>query len=1262
MKLLFRTLPRFVVYSLPAMGLLVAIVILGLRYWLLPNIDQYRNEIAAAVSQAAGSKVTIAAIRANWDGLRPRLQMERVLVFDAHDNPALELVRVDATLSWRSLLAGSLRLNSLEIIQPTLEIKRDKAGKLFVAGMPISESQKDGGFGYLALDTRHLAIRDAVLSWEDELRGAPPLVLDGVSLHVENRGARHRFGLKAAPPAQLAGRIDLRGDVVGQSFADLPGWSGQVYAELPYADGGAWRSYVPLPKTFRGGRGGIRLWVDFQGQRVQSLVADVKLSDAMARLNDTLPELDLLSLDGRLRYRTIGDGFEVASEKLAFVTRGDTRVGSTDFLFRSEPKQKNKEARGEFRTNQMELAAWASLMEYLPLAKALKEKIAEFAPSGRVNNFTFQWTGEPGAPSKYSLNGHIERGAVKAVGHYPGVTGLNASVAADERKGSIAILGLASLNLAKVFNGPLGMDRFTAEASWQRSGEQTDIKLKQLTFANAHLGGTAAGSYRAIPGQRGVIDLNARLSRFDGSHLVEYLPQMLGPHTRAWLARGIVQAKSNDVTLRLAGDLRDFPFVDGKPGEFQVHAKLTEGIVDYAQGWPRIENIHADLSVRGRSLEVKASEANVLGARLKNVVTTIANLAAADPVVEASGEAIGPLAEKLRFISESPVRNRIGAFTDGIAGGGNGKLALKLSIPVKDSRLTRVDGDYQFLDASLDLGPNSPPITNVNGRLQFSEAGVRGQNIALQILGGPAVVNVTSRPEGEIGIDARGTATMAAIQTLAHQPLWRHVTGATDWQGRMTVRKGSSELKITSALTGIAANFPAPLQKSAAQEMPLTMERRLDGSKPEWLRVSLGDAISAEVERVNVPGQGARLKRGMVSFNKPAVLPAQEGLWAAGELRTLDIDRWREVLKETAGVGELPLSGIDITLDSIHAFDRSFANLHIVARAEDGNWQGSVSGRELAGEFTWRPAGKGQVFARLQRLTLPDAAETAAAQTESTPAGGDFPALDIVADELQIKSRKFGRLELKAEQQGRDWRIERLQLAQAEALLDADGLWSRGAQARTELRFRLVAPDAGKLLGELGFPNSVKRGKANLSGTLSWPGAPFEMLPANLSGNLKLEATAGQFLKAEPGAGRLLGLMSLQSLPRRISLDFRDIFSEGFSFDEIRGEAAIRQGWLTTRDFTITGPAAKVEMSGDVSLANETQQLNVKVIPTVGEGISLASGLLGGPVVGVTALILQKVLKDPINRAAAYQYKVTGTWDNPNVVKMERKAAAEETK
>jgi uncharacterized protein YhdP len=200
----------------------------------------------------------------------------------------------------------------------------------------------------------------------------------------------------------------------------------------------------------------------------------------------------------------------------------------------------------------------------------------------------------------------------------------------------------------------------------------------------------------------------------------------------------------------------------------------------------------------------------------------------------------------------------------------------------------------------------------------------------------------------------------------------------------------------------------------------------------------------------------------------------------------------------------------------------------------------------------------------------------------------------------------------------------------------------------------------GKFLARMGYPDQINRGTARLKGDLSWRGSPGFFNLATLSGHFQLEAHGGQFLKVQPGIGKLLGLVSLQSLPRRLTLDFRDLFSEGFAFDNIAGSMHLNNGVLATNDFVMQGPAALVNMVGVTDLAKETQNLRLKVVPVVGESVAVASAFLGGPVVGVTALLLQKLLKDPVGQMISYEYQVTGSWDNPQVSKLAAPAAPAE--
>jgi uncharacterized protein YhdP len=204
---------------------------------------------------------------------------------------------------------------------------------------------------------------------------------------------------------------------------------------------------------------------------------------------------------------------------------------------------------------------------------------------------------------------------------------------------------------------------------------------------------------------------------------------------------------------------------------------------------------------------------------------------------------------------------------------------------------------------------------------------------------------------------------------------------------------------------------------------------------------------------------------------------------------------------------------------------------------------------------------------------------------------------------------------------------------------------------------KLEAGNLNELMTVFGFGDYLKRGSGRLEGTLAWAGYPHDFSTSILQGSFGVKASRGEFAKIEAGAGKLLGLLSLQSLPRRAMLDFRDVFSEGFAFDSIEGDVKVARGVLLTSNFTISGPSALVTLSGEVSLPRETQALLMKVVPEMGESAAVAATVLGTPVLGLSTLLVSKLLSNPLGKAVAYEYSVTGSWDNPVVTKISAPAA-----
>jgi uncharacterized protein YhdP len=199
--------------------------------------------------------------------------------------------------------------------------------------------------------------------------------------------------------------------------------------------------------------------------------------------------------------------------------------------------------------------------------------------------------------------------------------------------------------------------------------------------------------------------------------------------------------------------------------------------------------------------------------------------------------------------------------------------------------------------------------------------------------------------------------------------------------------------------------------------------------------------------------------------------------------------------------------------------------------------------------------------------------------------------------------------------------------------------------------------DAPAFLGRFGWPDAIKGAPTKIDGNVSWSGGPTDFDVASLAGRLTLATGAGQFTKVEPGVGRLLGVLSLQALPRRISLDFRDVFSEGFAFDSIAGNVRMERGVLQSDGLRLTGPAAAVEIAGDVDLANETQRLRVRVQPSLSSGVSAGAAVLFianplvGAAVGAGTLLAQKILNNPFDRLFSYRYTVSGSFADPVVTR-----------
>ena len=1234
----------------------LAALVLALRFWLLPDIERYREDIVAVASRAVGQPVRIGAIEGGWSGLHPRIHLTDVRIHDREGREVLVLPRVENMLSWRALLRGELALHSLVIDGLRLQVRRDAEGALHVAGMRLAGG--GNGFSDWLLAQEEIVLRDAEIEWRDEQRGAPPLALGSLNLRLQNSAGEHALGLTARPPAELGAMLELRGLLRGRSLGELGAWSGRLYAELGYTDLAAWRAWVDYPWGVDSGEGALRLWLGLEGGEVTRATADLALTRVAASLGAELAPLRLASLQGRLQARVAGEAYEIAGRGLAFVLAGGLSGAPADFAVRWKPG-----TGGALTAETIELEPLARLAASLPFPAEARRLLAEVAPRGRLAALRVDWSGPVDAPARFTARGAFADLAAEAAGGLPGFARISGSFETNEASGRVQLDSRKSeVHLPRVFPQPrIALDTLNGQVQWERhAGQGVVVRLLSVNFANAHLSGNAYGSYAFGGEGPGVADLSAQFNRADASHIGAYLPhaRLMGQATRDWLVRAIVAGQSRDVRVRLRGNLRDFPFVDPQRGEFSVAAELENGVLEYAPGWPRIRDIRARLLFERERMEIVGHSGNALGVSFADVRVDIARLA--DAQLTLSGRAEGATADFLSHVEASPLRGMIGGATDGMRAGGRGRLQLKLHLPLRDVRRTRVAGEFEILDNSLMVHRELPTIEHASGRISFTQSTLALHEVRGRLLGGPLALAGGTRADGGIEVTAQGRATVEGARPFFDHPLGSHFSGATDYSALLTVARGRTRFRLESALRGVASTLPAPLAKAAEDDLELRVDVvPLESGARQYTMASLGRVARAAAMRIREDDR-MKLERAAVALMPAAGarvrLPQQPGILVYGALPALDLDKWLPLLARGA-----PGEGSTTLNVKIGALDLYGKRMHAVAFrggiGADG-WSGNVSAQELAGDIAYRVADGGRLVARLTHFRMPEAYPGAAAREPIAPQ--TLPSMDFAAERFDYGIRQFGRVELLAQRAGSDWRIDKLAMTSPDASFKASGVWRSGTPSLSALEFDLQASDCGELLNRLGYRGLVRGGKAQLQGSLSWIGEPTAIDYPSLAGQVKLRAEDGQFLEIEPGLGKLISLMSLQSLPRRIALDFRDVFSKGFEFERIASSGEMAGGVMALKDFRMRGSAAQVSMTGQVDLAQETQDLRVRVMPSLGDSASTVIALVN-PLLAIPAAIAQKILKDPLSHIFAFDYAVSGGWADPKVEKLGVEAQAVET-
>lgn len=886
----------------------------------------------------------------------------------------------------------------------------------------------------------------------------------------------------------------------------------------------------------------------------------------------------------------------------------------------------------------------------------------------------------------------------------PGLAGVNIQfdVQQDGGKASLSLQN-GWLEFPGVFQEPrIPVDKLSADAHWQFKGEAIAVQLDKVQFANADVQGSAQARWHTSAGQGdarfpGVLDLQGQFDHAQAGRVWRYLPLTVNQDARNYVQQAVQGGVGSRGEFQVRGNLLDIPSKDPKISTFRIAAHLDQGYYQFAPTalasagslpWPALKDLQGELVFDGYSMRVSKAQGLLGQVRIPEVQAELADW---DELrVNLHGKVQDDLGRMLDTMRGSGLGALLGQSLGQAQGSGTAQLDLHLDLPIQQLAQSKASGQLKLEGNQLRWLPSLPPIEALHGVVRFDENGLVLQDIQGRILGGALQAQggmgaLAGRKDAGLHLQLQGQLNSQGLRAQTGLPeawtaLGQHLQGSSPYRLQIDAQPSSVALTLDSSLQGMAVHLPSPLAKDAASTQALHINwKSADAGKgaapTQRLQANWGQAVAAQYEVQAPSGAVPPVVRGLLALGS---LPANARLPDAGvqllvQADVLDAGDWyarlANVLDSSAKMAStqsvlkayLP-QRVALRVGRLQLGDRALHSVQAqVERSGSDGWKISGQAQELAGQMEYHNGAAGQsdnLRARLQRL---DWTEAQAAQMNEglLHAPSSMPALDVLVEDFRLRGKALGRLEINANNYGaatdanREWRLNKLAISSPEAQFSSTGAWLAG-QNRTVLNFNWALQDAGKLLDRFGQKEVLAKGKGNIEGQISWQGAITAPDTPSMNGKLQVHVQDGRFLKADPGAAKLLGVLNLQALPRRLNLDFRDVFAQGFAFDFVRGDMQIQKGLASTNNLQIKGVNAAVLMEGVADLKEETQDLHVVVVPEINAGTAALVATAINPAVGLGAFVAQWLLGKPVAKAATQHLRITGSWTDPKVEKIEK--------
>ena len=1238
-----------------ALVLILMAIAVAIADRLLPMVQRHPDRIAAWLIARAGRPVHFDRAEAHWTNRGPVFALYNLRIGEGKQQLAVD--HAELLVAMYSGVLPDHPFTELRLRGLALTVERDATGQWHFVGLSGPKEDRDHDPLHNLEGLGELQVTDATLTVRAPDMGiafTSPRV--NVRMRVSDKRLRVGISAEATRGAPLLAVLDF----------DRRDNSGRLWVGSQDIDFAPWSTLLGYAGVqLAHGHGRIGLWVALQDRRVVSVQADAALHDLAFRSRGSMvepgstisPHMDVAELELSARWEKIAGGWRAIAAKL----RVRSAAGE-DVLDGIALQDAGHVVLSAPQVDIGTLLSIAMLSERAP--RGLRDWLSQAAP--RLKLSALRVDGTPGGRLRGQAT--LDDAGWQPVGQIPALQGVSGTLRFDRDALALELSSEApakhplSVLWPPAFIDPLSLELDGNLTLW-RDGAAWTLESSSLRVHTADIDlDTRLALHFDGDGTRPRLDLFSTMQPMHAVAAKRYwIRHRMPAKTVAWLDNALEGGEVTGAHVLVSGDLDDWPFRHNE-GRFEAVADLADVKLHFNPEWPRAEHIDGRMAFVNEGMRFNGS-GTILGIKASPLAVEIPSFH--EPILDIHADAIGSGAQLLALLRQSPLQKHYADTFNALDVQGEGqRVSMHLLQPLKHELGERtVDGDLELNHARLQENRWNLLFTDVAGRIHYDQGGLLADALAVHTDGDPATLRLaigdaTGDPASAVSAQLRGT--FAAATLLLHAPTleWLKplVIGRTEWtiavqvpKAREGERAAPSQLTLRSDLRGAELALPAPLNKPANKPMALQVHTLLP-AKAGDIDVKLGDLVTMRGRYDDVQPFRALLAFG-VGAN--GALPSS-GLAASGRVPELDAAGWVALAAANGKGGTGGLQTLDLQADSLALGGRHFADTHVrMTRTADATTL-RLDGDALSGNVVVPTELARGIRGQFDRLYWPGASAVAPtgrnAPADVDPDPTKVPPIRLDVADLRFGDAKLGRLVLQTRPIAQGLHIEQLDATAKSQTVSATGDWIRsGAISHTQLAIDFRADSLGKMLDAFGFKGVVAAGKTHAKLQGGWAGSPAAFKLAALDGTLDLDVGAGRLLEVKPGAGRILGLVSLADLPRRLTLDFRDFFDKGFSFDTLRGRFVFAAGQAHTDDLSIKGPAADIRVSGSADLVAERYDQIIEVLPKTGGLITAVGAIAGGPIGAAVGAVAGAVLKRPLQQMSRKRYHVTGPWANPVV-------------